>query len=238
MMKLSRFLASSRKHQLSKKGLNWQDGNVKAELPLHNFAHRAAISTSGESFAVKGSMADRTSVPFTVYKGKAALSVTPILPTFTKLDSGMQVVDRRGVMMLKFMPAIAERKYDWEKRQLFALNPTEVGSLISLGPKDSCEFFHDPSMLSSNAGQVRKTLQIKALPNGNGYMISLTVMNNVSNTRDNFNVPFTTAEFAVVKTACSYALPHILGWDRLTNKIPRGTEGPKFDQQFASEWDK
>ncbi|KAF3964788.1 hypothetical protein CMV_010961 [Castanea mollissima] len=31
---------------------------------------------------------------------------------------------------------------------VFALSPTEVGSMISLGPKDSCEFVHDSSMLS------------------------------------------------------------------------------------------
>lgn len=32
--------------------------------------------------------------------------------------------------------------------QKFALSATEVGSLINLGSNDSCEFFHDPSMLS------------------------------------------------------------------------------------------
>lgn len=32
--------------------------------------------------------------------------------------------------------------------QHFALSATEVGSLISLSPTESCEFFHDPSMKS------------------------------------------------------------------------------------------
>lgn len=32
--------------------------------------------------------------------------------------------------------------------QYFALSPTEVGSLVSLGSSDSCEFLHDPSMKS------------------------------------------------------------------------------------------
>ncbi|KAK9991359.1 hypothetical protein SO802_026344 [Lithocarpus litseifolius] len=59
-------------------------------------------------------------------------------------------------------------------QKVFALSPTEVGSMISLGPKDSCEFFHDPSMLSSNAGQVRKSLTIKAHADGTGYLISLS----------------------------------------------------------------
>ena len=30
--------------------------------------------------------------------------------------------------------------------QVFALSATEVGSLISLGPNGSCEFFHDPAI--------------------------------------------------------------------------------------------
>lgn len=36
----------------------------------------------------------------------------------------------------------------WVVSQCFALSPTEVGSLVSLGSSDSCEFFHDPSMKS------------------------------------------------------------------------------------------
>ncbi|KAM0061636.1 putative transcription factor ssDNA-binding-TF family [Helianthus debilis subsp. tardiflorus] len=71
-------------------------------------------------------------------------------------------VERRGVIMLTFRPAIGERKYDSEKKQLFALSVTEVGSFISLGPGDSCEFFHDPSIQSRDAGQVRKSLSVKA----------------------------------------------------------------------------
>ncbi|GMN56478.1 hypothetical protein TIFTF001_025606 [Ficus carica] len=239
MIKLSRLLSTSR-NQSSKNLLYGKDFNLGDAFPLHTFTSRAGISTSAQNFGLKGGIV----APYTVYKGKAALSVAPILPTFTKLDSGLHVVDRRGVVMLKFIPAIGERKYDWEKKQVFALNPTEVGSLISLGSSDSCEFFHDPSMLSSNAGQVRKSLSIKPHATGGGYMISLTVTNNILKTRENVSVPFTTAEFAVVKTACSYALPHILGWDKLTNKLPAGSAGGRVDaskvdrRDLDAEWDK
>ncbi|PSS35014.1 Single-stranded DNA-bindig protein [Actinidia chinensis var. chinensis] len=132
---------------------------------------RAGISTIRETFSADGKFAGQVSAPFSVYKGKAALSASPVLPKFSKLDSGILKVDRSGTIMLTFWPAIGERKYDWEKRQKFALSATEVGSLISLGSKDSCEFFHDPSMLSSNAGQVRKSLSVK--PHDSGYFISL-----------------------------------------------------------------
>ncbi|KAG5562452.1 hypothetical protein RHGRI_005250 [Rhododendron griersonianum] len=132
--------------------------DVGEALSLHDGMFRAGISTATETFSAHGKFAGGIVAPYTVYKGKAALSAAPVLPTFSKLDSGGLKVHRRGTIMLTFWPASGERKYDWEKRQRFALSATEVGSLISLASKDSCEFFHDPSMLSSNAGQVRKTL--------------------------------------------------------------------------------
>ncbi|GFY95196.1 similar to WHIRLY 2 [Actinidia rufa] len=101
-------------------------------------------------------------------------------------QSGILKVDRSGTIMLTFWPAIGERKYDWEKRQKFALSATEVGSLISLGSKDSCEFFHDPSMLSSNAGQVRKSLSVK--PHDSGYFISLAIGVNLLNNLQGTNL--------------------------------------------------
>ncbi|KAM0061634.1 putative transcription factor ssDNA-binding-TF family [Helianthus debilis subsp. tardiflorus] len=100
--------------------------------------------------------------------------------------------------MLTFRPAIGERKYDSEKKQLFALSVTEVGSFISLGPGDSCEFFHDPSIQSRDAGQVRKSLSVK--PHADG------VTNNISKITERFTVPVTTAEFAVMRSAFSVCL--------------------------------
>ncbi|XP_058738704.1 single-stranded DNA-binding protein WHY2, mitochondrial [Vicia villosa] len=204
MLKLSGILpsSSSRNHLLELLS--------SRKIQLRDF------STPTNHYSAKGYSSDRIFAPYSVYKGKAAFSLTPCLPTFTKLDSGALVVDRRGSIMMSFVPAVGERKYDWEKKQIFALSATEVGSLIAIGPQESCEFFHDPSMKSSNAGQVRKSLSIK--PHSSGYFVSLTVVNSVLNTKDNFSVPVTTAEFSVMRTACSFALPHIMGWDRLTTQ--------------------
>ncbi|KAH1071780.1 hypothetical protein AAZX31_03G231200 [Glycine max] len=204
-----------------------------------DFTYSAAISTATNNYAAKGHASDRIFAPYTVYKGKAAFSLIPCLPTFTKLDSGTVVVDRRGSIMMSFMHSIGERKYDWDKRQKFALSATEVGSLITMDAQDSCDFFHDPSMLSSNAGQVRKSLSIK--PHANGYFVSLTVVNNLLNTKDYFSVPVTTAEFAVMKTACTFALPHIMGWDQITNQQSRGIDGlqAKGDSKVSElEWER
>ncbi|CAA2987124.1 single-stranded DNA-bindig WHY2, mitochondrial isoform X2 [Olea europaea subsp. europaea] len=237
MLKLSKLLSHSR-NQLSQKRLFVEAVNHQW---LRGMSTKASLSTAGQNFLPDGRSAAKIFAPYSIYKGKAALSASPILPTFSKLESGGIRVDRRGVIFLTFWPAIGERKYDWDKKQTFALSATEVGSLISLGPKDSCEFFHDPSMLSSNAGQVRKSLSIKAHDNAGGYFISLNVVNNILKTNDRFVVPVTTAEFAVMRTAFNFALPHIMGWDRYTNQPPKSVDEnpPRLASEFmATEWNR
>ncbi|KAK0577631.1 hypothetical protein LWI29_036101 [Acer saccharum] len=236
MMKLTRSLLLSR-NLSSEKLLVGKVVDVQEALCLHSLLSRAGMSTTGAG----ENTVPRIFAPYSIYKGKAAICVDPILPTFTKMDSGHFRVDRKGCILLTFGPAIGERKYDWGKKQVFALSATEIGSLISMSPTDTSEFFHDPSMKSSNAGQVRKNLSIKAVPDANGYFISLNVVNNLTKTTDRFVVPVTTAEFAVMKTACSYALPHIIGWHRLTNPQlgDSAKKSSKIDPQLLDlEWDK
>ncbi|KAJ4950397.1 hypothetical protein NE237_027229 [Protea cynaroides] len=108
-------------------------------------------------------------------------------------------------------------------KHVFALSPTEVGSVISLGPNDSCEFFHDPSMKTSLAGQVRKSLSVAPIADGGGYFFTLTVVNTNLKTNDRLSIPITSAEFAVIRTAFSFILPHIMGWNRYSSQ-PTGSQ--------------
>ncbi|KAK4413462.1 Single-stranded DNA-binding protein WHY2, mitochondrial [Sesamum alatum] len=235
MLKLSRLLLHSSREPLSRKSLFGETtGDFKL---LRAITTQTRMSSAMQSFARDV----KIFAPYSIYKGKAALSADPRLPTFRKLESGGYRVERRGVILLTFWPAIGERKYDWDKRKVFALSATEVGSLISLASKDSCEFFHDPSMLSSNAGQVRKSLSIKAHADGSGYFISLSVVNNILKTNDRFVVPVTSAEFAVMRTAFTFALPHIMGWDQYTNQLPHGgnqSSAKAVHELQSSEWDR
>lgn len=77
---------------------------VRDSPELHSLTSWAGISTSSHTFLAKGklqvllilgmwvglplneSFADRIFAPYSVYKGKASLSVEPCLPTFAKLD--------------------------------------------------------------------------------------------------------------------------------------------------------
>lgn len=204
---------------------------------LNAFMSRAGISTYGQN----ARQSDRIYAPYSVYKGKAALSAFPVPPKFTQVNSGALRVKRQGYIMLTFSPAVGERKYDWERKQLFALSATEVGSLINLSPNGSCEFFHDPAMQTSNAGQVRKNLSVKAHADGTGYFVSLSVSNNVTKTNERFTVPVTSAEFAVMRTSFSFALPHIMGWDRYSSQMPTlddSSTNKVGPQRSDSEWDR
>uniref|UniRef100_A0A0D3F0Y7 Uncharacterized protein n=1 Tax=Oryza barthii TaxID=65489 RepID=A0A0D3F0Y7_9ORYZ len=204
-------------------------GSLTFQHALSTFA--ADENTSGRKFA-----------SYTVFKGKAALSMQPILPSFSKLESGGSRVNKNGSVMLTFFPAVGQRKYDYSKKQLFALSPTEVGSLISLGPAESCEFFHDPSMKSSHEGQVKKSLSVTPLGNDSGYFLNITVLNNLQKTTERLSLPISKAEFTVMRTALSFALPHILGWDQaLTNHQPSPSPAskPRVERPHPdSEWER
>ncbi|MQL82321.1 hypothetical protein Taro_014797 [Colocasia esculenta] len=148
--------------------------HIKETSRLSRFTFQNEFSTSWHNVVPDEAAVNRTYADFSIFKGKAALSVFPVLPKFSKMDSGALKIDRKGVVLLQFMPAIGVRKYDSQRKQVFALSLTEVGCLVSLGPQESCEFFHDPSMRSSNEGQVKKTLTVNPTPNDGGYFITLS----------------------------------------------------------------
>ncbi|MCL7021532.1 hypothetical protein MKW94_008171 [Papaver nudicaule] len=210
MKKFSQFLTVRRPSELL---LSGKVSNPHGALLSRSFVSQAVARPNSASDGDSG----KVFVDYTIFKGKGALNMSPIPPKFSQLQSGCMKVDRKGAMMLNFFPAVGPKKYDWQKKQGFALSVTEMGSLISLGPSESAEFFHDPSMQSSNAGQVRKKLSVQPLGNGGGFSFSLNVNNSVSKTSDQIYVPVSKAEFEVMRSSFNYILPRIMGWDRLFN---------------------
>ncbi|OVA05795.1 Plant transcription factor [Macleaya cordata] len=241
MKKFSHFLTS--RSALSELLLSRKASNIEDALWSRSFISQAGISSARPDFASNGNNLGKVFVDYTLFKGKAALSMSPVLPKFSKINAGNMRVEKKGSVLLTFFPAIGERKYDWQKKQVFALSATELGSLISLGPADSAEFFHDPSMKTSNAGQVRKSLSVKPLSDDGGYYFSLNVVNAMLKTNERFYVPVSKAEFAVMRTSFSFILPHIMGWDRLFNhQVPASTSvspmrQPEMQLNPDLEWD-
>ncbi|XP_047317134.1 single-stranded DNA-binding protein WHY1, chloroplastic-like [Impatiens glandulifera] len=158
-------------------------------------------------------------VGHSIYKGKAALTVEPRMPDFLPLDSGDFKLSKEGFVLLQFAPAAGVRQYDWSRKQVFSLSVTEIGSLISLGARDSCEFFHDPFKGKSDEGKVRKVLKVEPLPDGSGHFFNLSVQNKLVNVDESIYIPVTKAEFTVLISAFNFILPYLLGWHALANSV-------------------
>nr|VDD38285.1 unnamed protein product [Brassica oleracea] len=159
-------------------------------------------------------------VGHSIYKGKAALTIEPRAPEFVALESGAFKLSKEGFLLLQFAPAAGVRQYDWSRKQVFSLSVTEIGNLVSLGPKESCEFFHDPNKgKGSDEGKVRKVLKVEPLPDGSGRFFNLSVQNKLLNVDESVYIPITKAEFAVLISAFNFILPHLIGWQAFASSI-------------------
>ncbi|KAJ0240436.1 Single-stranded DNA-binding protein WHY3 [Hirschfeldia incana] len=180
-------------------------------------------------------------VGHSIYKGKAALTIEPRAPEFVALESGAFKLSREGFLLLQFAPAAGVRQYDWSRKQVFSLSVTEIGNLVSLGPRESCEFFHDPNKgKGSDEGKVRKVLKVEPLPDGSGRFFNLSVQNKLLNVDESVYIPITKAEFAVLISAFNFILPHLIGWQAFASSIkPEDTSrfnnaSPKYGGDY--EW--
>ncbi|PKU63548.1 Single-stranded DNA-binding protein WHY3, chloroplastic [Dendrobium catenatum] len=84
-----------------------------------------------------GTQPTRVYAGYSIYKGKAALSLEPKSPEFAPLDSGAFKVSKEGFVLLQFAPAVGTRQYDWNRKQVFSLSVGEIGTLMGLGAKDA-----------------------------------------------------------------------------------------------------
>ncbi|CAI8587830.1 unnamed protein product [Vicia faba] len=161
----------------------------------------------------------RVYVGHALYKGKAALTVSPRPPEFTSLDSGAFKISKEGCVLLQFAPSAGPRVYDWNKKQVFSLSVGEIGNLINLGAKESCEFFHEPFLGKSDKGKVRKVLKVEPLHDGSGHMFNLSVQNMPENINENIFIPVTKAEFSVFNSLFNFIMPCLLGWNAFGSSI-------------------
>ncbi|KAK8522257.1 hypothetical protein V6N12_055974 [Hibiscus sabdariffa] len=181
-------------------------GNFMAQEPVTS--HRSTVIC----FSIGGSQ-PRFYVGHPIYKGNAALIVEPKSPQFVPLDSASFIISNHGFVLLQFAPAAGVRQYDWARKMVFSLSATEIGTLISLGTEESCEFFHlDADNATCDEGKVRKLLKIEPLPDGSGHLFNLSVQNELLNIDESIHIPITRAEFTVLKSAFSFILPYLLGW--------------------------
>ncbi|XP_068635446.1 single-stranded DNA-binding protein WHY1, chloroplastic-like [Aristolochia californica] len=220
----------------------WSKFSVKCKRSEYYEQQRFSSPAEGPSSQQPlGALPPRVFVGYTIYKGKAALAVEPKAPEFLPLDSGAYKVSKEGFVLLQFAPAAGLRQYDWSRKQVFSLSVTEIGSVMGLGAKDSCEFFHDPFKGKSEEGQVRKLLKAEPLPDGSGHFFNLSVQNRLLNVDESIYIPITKAEFTVLASAFNFILPYLLGWNAFGNTI-RPDESIRANNAIQSgadvEWGK
>ncbi|KAK3128381.1 hypothetical protein QOZ80_6BG0460790 [Eleusine coracana subsp. coracana] len=184
-----------------------------------------------------GSQEGRVFTSYSIYKGKAALSFDPRPPQFVLLDSGAYKVAKEGCVLLQFAPAVATRQYDWSRKQVFSLSVWEIGTLLTLGPTDSCEFFHDPFKGRSEEGKVRKVLKVEPTPDGNGRFFNLSVQNRLLNIDESIYIPISKGEFAVIVSTLNYIIPHLMGWSTFTSSIKPEVSRPYSSPQSGPEFE-
>ncbi|XP_058760880.1 single-stranded DNA-binding protein WHY1, chloroplastic-like [Vicia villosa] len=166
-----------------------------------------------------GAIPPRVYVGHSIYKGKAALTITPRPPEFLPLDSGAYKISRDGYVLLQFAPSVGPRQYDWNRKQVFSLSVDEMGSVISLSARDSCEFFHDPYKGKSDEGKVSKVLKVEPFPDGSGFFFNLSVQNKLANVEENITLPVTKAELSVLSAIFKFIMPYLLGWHTFADSI-------------------
>lgn len=186
--------------------------SVRASAASADFASGAA----GYNTAANPDM-PMVFVDYTFYKGKSALSVKPIKPTFKRLKTPggtAYSVDRQGSFFLTFAHATGTRQYGWERKQIFSLSVAEMGKLCTLDHGSNLEFFHDPNMMSKDQGKVTKTLKINSSRDREGhpvYYFNFTVKDDLSGFKDEIGVPITPAEFEIMKNMMNFIMPYCLG---------------------------
>lgn len=158
----------------------------------------------------------RAYVGYRIYKGKAAVSFNPIRASFAPFTDGAGNaalrLDRKGSLLLEFAAALGERQYDWANKQLFALSPDELGSLLAEAG-EGVSFFHDPNMGGDGQGLVQKSLKVSPTQDGKGYFFSLEVKDHASSASTRISVPVSKGEFAVLSSLVNSIIPSLLGWD-------------------------
>eukprot|EP01041_Mallomonas_annulata_P007715 gene7715-15787_t len=157
----------------------------------------------------------RTFSSYVIYKGKAALSIKPIPPTFTSRSPNSRSVARTGGILLEFAPVSGPREYDWSKKGTFMIDVSECGEIIALdiSTKGTLEFLHDPNMGSPQAGQITKKLKFLPTQDGKGFFASLQVTDKSSTGPNSYSLPISLGEFAVLRNIISFCLPRFLAFD-------------------------
>jgi hypothetical protein len=216
---------------------------VKASLPKSSSlkstrANLNALGSVAAAVASPASATDRQFTSYVVYKGKAAMSVKLLGPTWENVANKGQTVAREGGMYLEFAPAAGgPRSYDWNKKQTFLMSATECGGLLA-GFNEGIEFLHDPNAQGPQAGLITKRLKWAPMQDKKGLFVTLAVTSKQAAGPSSIgtaaagagsamlSVPVSWGEFVVIENVMKYAIPKFLGFDTVWKQAPSLFDAP------------
>jgi len=223
--------------------LSLQNGRRVSILPVRGFVKSRG---PGPLFAAphdsNTDVAPITFASYVVYKGKGAVTVKAIAPTFATLSNKARNVGREGGLLLEFAQASGQREYNWAKRGTFLLDVNECGTLMfninqaqmGSGNGDSVEFIHDPNIGTAEAGKTNKKMRWTGMADGSGVFIGLQVneksVNGQAPQSTTYSVPLSWGEVEVLKTLITHCIPRFLGFDKIWDNpglsLPPGVSSP------------
>ena len=147
---------------------------------------------------------------YTVYKGRGAMSLKLIKPTWERISTGSGIrVSREGTVLLEFAQSKGERVYDWDNKGTFAMNAVECGDILeAIETSTERSFFHDPNRMGAAQGAVTKTLKFSPARDS-GYFYSLYVNDKSSGATSRFDTAVSTAELRVIQQVLQVCVVHV-----------------------------
>lgn len=163
---------------------------------------------------------------YTVYKGRGAMSLKVIKPTWERISTGSGIrVSREGTVLLEFAQGKGDRIYDWDSKGTFAMNAVECGEILEAAETSSeLSFFHDPNKMGSAEGAVTKTMKFSPARDS-GYFFSLYVNDKSTGASSQYTTAVSSAELRVIQQIIQFSIPRILGFDELFAGAPEVREG-------------
>ena len=206
-------IRKSEKPMMWKSNNNNNDMNSNMNYKNNNNKQLSSPSSmqSSSSSSMQANKSPMTFASYVIYKGKGAVSLKIITPSFTPIGQNRQM-SKAGGLFFEFAPSIGQREYDWSRKGTFLLDVTECGTVLSLekGVSNSYEFVHDPMMGQEGEGQTIK--KMKWSTSKDGVFLNLLVSDKNKNANDAFSVPLSYGEMEVIFSIIKFCIPRFLGF--------------------------
>ncbi|KAL3777965.1 hypothetical protein ACHAW5_003399 [Stephanodiscus triporus] len=179
---------------------------------------------------------------YTIFGPDSAMSVRAVLPTFKRAGTDGVSVERRGKLVLEFVPRNNTGSgYAWMEKTLFSLTAEEVGLLVGQLPGNAVELCHptyggvDGDVGGEGGGEGATTgarqvggdaiEKVLTIDPGEGATLRFRVDYMKGGVAGQappgvegmpttpLEVTIQAGEFEVFKSICQTSIPYILGWN-------------------------